>query len=599
MPHAPDVATRSARMMMADAVHSVTKAHTGLTRHYLSSTAMMAIASLTMDSRGSIGTGLPSSAGVPIAGLVTGGLAIPVLLRLGGEGWPITKALEEIGQQEKRADRHWLRRLPGAAHGAEADHDACLKVEASDALRRAMDHYQAMAGIGAEVKAAEAAPLVTCEEALNHIKAVARFIRHGDKVRNYLLPVLDLLVFYTEEYQELAKVWAVWEASLQAALQAWFESHAEHSCAPGGGARDVCYAPLGGMRNNRMLYTVPAKRHADVRTPIPPAFAPVPAAAAPPGAVEIDTLLAGMRQARARLLADMQQSDSVAWNYGAERPAAIRVADSTPAAMHMHKIRLDAMLDAVWKQVDRPGYFAHGAHRAGHWFSRHSTSEKANAVIGELSAVGSVFLPATQGANALTDTGRHAISGTASGAARVREQMDQNLLRGAGGVPIRSGLVDHTLIEAPATEEIHTAAAGLQNMLPKLMLHFGRAAAALAALGDAPPVVKSCNDAMALCTKAAEIVSQMEKASRYAGPCLGMVDVLAAQCHDWTRKESAMWRHMEMRVGEWLRDDEVHQTCRHDSKKCYGAKHRRSGANLLGRGGTWAPITNDPHNPLT
>jgi hypothetical protein len=196
MSHAPEVATRSAKMMMGDAFHTVSKAHTGLTKHYLSNTVTTGLATWSTENQISFGTGVAITAGVAIAGIATGGLAIALLIGLATASWAITKSIEEIGQNQKRASRNWLKRLPSASSAANASHGAFLTVEAGDALRRAVDHYRIMSAIGKEVKAAKAADFVTCEEALNHIKAVARYIHHSDKVRNYTLPTLDLLIFY-------------------------------------------------------------------------------------------------------------------------------------------------------------------------------------------------------------------------------------------------------------------------------------------------------------------------------------------------------------------------------------------------------------------
>ncbi|WP_047848938.1 hypothetical protein [Caballeronia mineralivorans] len=599
MSHTPEVATRSAKMMMGDAFHTVSKAHTGLTKHYLSNKVRTGLAMWSTQNKVSFVTGVSITAGVAIAGIATGGLAIPLLIGLATASWAISKGIEEIGQNQKRANRNWLKRLPSASNAASASHGTFLMVEAGDALRRAVDHYRMMSDIGREVKAAEAADFVTCEEALNHIKAVARFIHHGDKVRNYTLPALDLLIFYLEKYQELATVWATWEGNFKAALQTWFEAHGAHSCCPGGATEDVCYAPFNGLRLNRLTHTLPAKRHPDATIAIPATFPSTDAAAAgSPDAVDIAELLKGMIAAREKIVAGMHQSDAATWNYSAERPATARVSANAPAGDHMHKRRLDAMLDAVWKQVDRPGYFRRGARRVEHWYSRHTTSEKVGAVVSELASVGSIFLPFMGDASALTKLGKNAVSLSATVAVLAGDKVGLNLLKGVDGIAIKSSLLSHALVEAHATEEIRAAGAGVEKMLPKLMLHFGKAAEALKALGTAPPTINSCNDAMALCTKAAEIMSQMEKVSRYAGPCVGMVDVLSAQCFDWTSKEDDRWRDMEARVGEWVRDDEVHQACRHGGKKCYGAKHHRSGTHF-GRGGTWSLLTNDPHNPIT
>jgi hypothetical protein len=599
MAHSTEVAKRSARMMMHDAFESVAKAHTGLTKHYLSNQATTFLATFSTESKVSVGTGVAITVGVTIAGIATGGLAIPVLIGIAAVTYALKNVIELIGADYRRANRNWLKRYNSAAQASDASAGTFLTVEASDSLRRAVDHFGIMKTISKEVKDAAVPEFVNCEEAINYVKALARFIHHSDKVRNYTLPVLDLLIFYLDSYKTLTENWAVLEKRHSETLQTWFERHGQSSCCPGGGSKDVCYAPFNGLVLHRNSAAMPAKRHAEATSGMPASFEPVSEAPGSPGAVKIGDLLDGMKAAREKIVAGMHMSDNASWNYSAERPVMTRVRAGAPVADHMHRRRLDALIEAVWRQVDRPGYFARAARRASHWYTRNTGSEKAGAIFGEMLAVGTIFLPFIGDANALTRLGQSAISASASTAVLAGDKIGLNLLKGADGVAIRSSLLDHALVESHATNEIREVGAGVQKLLPKLMLHFGKAAAALKALDESPQVIKSCNDAMALSTKIAEIVAQMEKVSRYAGPCVGIVDVLCKQCYDWTTRESDLWKDMENSVSEWVRDNDGHQNCRHAGMKCYGAKHHLSGTNLLGRGGTWTHLTNDPHNPIT
>lgn len=104
---------------------------------------------------------------------------------------------------------------------------------------------------------------------------------------------------------------------------------------------------------------------------------------------------------------------------------------------------------------------------------------------------------------------------------------------------------------------------------------------------------------MTLSTKVAETASQMEKVSRYAGSCVGIVNVLCSYCYAWSSKEWAIWMEMEASVAQWVNDDVVHEHCRIGGTNCYGTKHHLRETNFPGRGETWVHLTNDPHNPLT
>jgi hypothetical protein len=595
MPYMPDAAKRSARMMMQDAAESVLREHTGLTKHYLSNKAKTFLAKWSTESKVSIGTGVAVAVSVTIAGAVTGGIAIPVLIALAASTYALKNAIELIGGDYRRANRNWLQRFPSAKPKEEAEMGVFLTVEASDSLRRAVDHFRMMKTIGQEMKDAAKPDFVSCEDAINYAKAVSRFIHHGDKVRNYTLPVLDLLIFYLDQYAKISERWTEVDSRITESLQRWFEQHGNARCCAGGD-KDVCYAtsfadPL----------ALPFKRHAEATEPLTECAGAMGPAPELPGAVKVSEVLERMRAAREKIVASMHATANASWNYSAERPVVMtRVRAGGAVADVMHRRRLETLLDAVWRQVDRPGYFVRAARRAEHWYTRTTRSEKIGAVISELLALGTIFVPFVGEANELTKLGQSAVSSSITSGVLVGDKVGINLLKGVDGPAVRSRLLDHVRVSASVTRQIGTEeGAGVEKLMSKLMLHFRKAAEALDALEKSPPVIESCNDAMALSTKVAEIVSQMEKVSRYAGPCVGIVDVLCSHCHKWTTEEMDLWWEMETTIAEWLRDDSAHEHCRIANTKCYGAKHHRSGTNFLGRGGTWVHITNDPHNPIS
>ena len=154
MPYLPSAANRSARMMMLDAFESVSKEHTGLTKHFLSNKAKTFLAKWSTESKVSIGTGVAVAVSVTIAGAVTGGIAIPVLIALAASTYALRNAIELIGADHRRANRNWLQRFPGAKPKQESEMGVFLTVEASDSLRRAVDHFRMMKTIGQEMELA-------------------------------------------------------------------------------------------------------------------------------------------------------------------------------------------------------------------------------------------------------------------------------------------------------------------------------------------------------------------------------------------------------------------------------------------------------------
>ncbi len=333
-------AKKCAQMTMVDAFEIVKTGHTGSKVNFLKNAAVISVHTLSTTDKASIGIGLTISAGVVIAGLATGGLAIPVLIGLGASSWAINKAIIAIGADLSRNNRNWLQRFPNAKSSAAKETATFLNCEAGDAIRRAIDHYRMMTNeiIPKELKPQDQSQYDTCEDAINHVKAVARFIHHGDKVRNYTLPVLDMLIFYLEQYDELAKAWIPWESAFRTAMIKWFSGHSAKSCAATN--NDVCYAPNGNVG------TFPWQPHTSGKSNwLLPVDDDVPA---PPGAIEIRELIAAMKKAREKVISGMHVSSTTTWNYSAERPATFRVLRGANDAHPEQKLRLDAKTDSVW-----------------------------------------------------------------------------------------------------------------------------------------------------------------------------------------------------------------------------------------------------------
>ncbi|WP_347557935.1 hypothetical protein [Robbsia sp. KACC 23696] len=596
MPFSSEVAERSARAIMLDAFEMVKKAHTGSIKNFLYNKGTVAIETMTRTGAASIAVTVLVSVGVGAAAAVTGGLAIPILLAIGAASYGLKTAIEKIGQDYGRDNRRWLQNYTAAEAAKGRELGAYLTVEASDSLRRAIDHYRMMDGISKDLQRTAVESFQNCEEAINYAKAMARYVHHADKVRNYTLPVLDLLIFYLDQYSKLATNWAAAEAPMAAALRQWFKSHPESICCPARKDDDVCYAPFTGL-TLKSTATNLMKRYRTVTTPLSAVLEPVIHAPGLPNAVKIDELLEAMQSARQDLVGEMAPSSDSTWNYSADLGQTRQRANAAASVDASVQQRLTAMLNAVWKQVDRPGYFNRARRRMAHWNTRNTSAQKATAVAAELVSMGSIFSAYIGDISAVSKLGQSALKGTAS-AAGVGSTIGLNVLRGADGVAIQSSLLSHKLVEAHAAEQIREAGASAVDLLPKLMLHFTKAAEAIKALGDTTAIA-SCTEALAMSVKIAEIVRQMEKVSIYAGPCLGIVDVLAHRCAHWSMQQPGLWADMEASVGAWLNLAEGHETCREQGCHCYGAQHGKVGANLIGRGGAWRRVSDRPHNPIT
>lgn len=101
-------AQKSAQILMVDAFDIVETGHHKSIKNFFKHTASQGVRTMSTADAVSTGTGLAITGAVLIAGLATGGLAIPILIGLGAGAWALKKAISEIGSDINRQNRNWL-----------------------------------------------------------------------------------------------------------------------------------------------------------------------------------------------------------------------------------------------------------------------------------------------------------------------------------------------------------------------------------------------------------------------------------------------------------------------------------------------------------
>src|SRR5262249_38297425 len=127
--------------------------------------------------------------------------------------------------------------------------------------------------------------------------------------------------------------------------------------------------------------------------------------------------------------------------------------------------RIQAMVDAVWRQVDRPNYYNRAVRRMEHWYTRNNKTEKVAAVFGTVTDIGSIFLPFMKGATVLNEIARSAVSTTTSATNALVNIVGMGQLKAEGRYPTSSKLLNRTLIEEKAKSDIRGSGATIQAVM--------------------------------------------------------------------------------------------------------------------------------------
>lgn len=586
-----------AQMLMQDAIEAAAGGREGLAaaKQMLTQTIQGGPQSMSVTAdRVAMGVGIGISAAVGIAGIVvTGGLAIPLLIGLGAGAYALKTLIKEIGYDLGRQNRNWLQNFPSSFEASSREQASFLTCEAGDAMRRAVDHYRMMKNsiIPDLQKYENVNEYQTCEDAINHVKAVARFVHHGDKVRNYILPCIDTNLFFLKQYKKMNETWKTYEPGFRRGLEMWFMEHPSGACSAN--ASDLCYAP---RTPTGALPMRPKDRSKSAWTL--PLGAPAPES----GAIDIDKLIEAMEKGRLAIVGGMHvlSDNGTSYNSQAERGTITRVRAGSPSEAHMAHKRALEMIDAVWKQVDRPNYFNRTTRRMGHWYTRNNKTEKLGAVVSTITDVGSLFMPFLGGATEISAYAKDAIKGgVAAGTAALG--LGMGALQAEGRPLMSTALLNQTYIMDKAKEDVRGTGAAVAKLMPDLLKSFSTAAEAVKALQTAGSVnITSCKKAFGLSAQVAELIHEMNKVGLNLMACIGLTDYIAAAVVEWAEAENAIWLSMETEVKAWIATGD-HATCRNGNTVCYGSKHHQQGGGLFSRSAvTWHELsTSTPHKALT
>jgi hypothetical protein len=333
-----------------------------------------------------IGVGVGSAVAVSI---LSAGIAPAAIAGIAGGTYVVKKLVKEVGSERGRLNRNWLHNYREAVSHDASNYANTLVLEAKDAIRRAIDHFNITRSIlHDELKPLDGKEIETCNDAINKAKAAARFIHHSDKTRNYLLPCMDLSIFLLLQYKELTTNWNRYNGHLEESLEAYFEHHARvrsAGCTQGG----KCYL-------SHSELAPPLRPHYNDGFAGPSFVAPKAADSADAGGGSIDimtlinTLATGSVRNIEQAMTRNGQAPKASWNFHSPVPQIHR----HHLEGHAHRLIHDA-----YSHVDRPGYFAQVGRKAGHAVSRRTRGEIAIDVLGELVAAGSsanAFIPSME-----------------------------------------------------------------------------------------------------------------------------------------------------------------------------------------------------------
>ncbi len=586
-----------AQMLFTDAIDVAAGGREGLAlaKQMISNASGGTHPGMSNANRAATGVGIAVAAAVGIAGIViTGGLALPVLIGIGAGAYALKAMIKEIGTDMSRQNRNWLARYNGASMADSREQATLLACEAGDALRRAVDHYRIMKNtiIPLELKKYEDInEYKTCEDAINHVKAVARFIHHGDKVRNYVLPCIDACIFYLKQYKEMNETWKGFEPGFKRGLELWFMEHPSGACSAN--EADVCYAP----RSPTGALPMRPKDRAKSGWTLP-IGAPTPET----GAIEIQELIDAKEFGKAKIYQGMHilSGGTASYNSSSETPSMTRTRAGSPASDFMARARTQMLVDAVWTQVDRPNYFNRTTRRISHWYTRNNKTEKAAAVFATVSEIGSLFLPFLKGVDTISHFAKEAInSGISAGVAGINAGL--GALKSEGRPPMSTAMLNQTYAQEKAKADIRGTGAAIEKLMPELLKHFSIAAQATKDLQTVGSVsINSCNKAFGLSAQVAEVIHEMNKVALYLMPCIGMTDYVAAGAYQWSLDEDEIWLAMEKDVSAWVKSGE-HANCREANAVCYGPKCHQTGGGLFSRSAVvWHVLSeSSPHKALT
>jgi hypothetical protein len=566
-----------AATLMTHAYHRVSLGHKNKLGRFMSHKAGEAWRTSTKGDVAATSIGLGVGAGIFItASVLTGGLLPGVIAGIAGGSYLVKKAVKTISFDYGRLNRNWLHNYQRASSMDAQNYADGLGIEARDAIRRAIDHYNITRDvIQKELKPIYDKDFHTCNDAINRAKATARFIHHSDKTRNYLLPCIDLSILLLLQYKELSDKWNRVQAQFDANLEAWFEYH--DSTLIGHCNRDnkeLCY----GSTSSGSI--TPRRPHSSS------SGAPSGGGSGRIGAVNLEGNSIDILDMVNALAEGSVKSIQNAMTRNGIKPAATRNFHSVMPEMSPHEAlaagrgnekRFKQLIDDAYAAADRPGYLGQIRRRMGHSISRRTKGEIALDLFSEVVDLGSVatpFIPNLPVGEILKTTvnGGSLIRGGITGTTSLG-----SILGGVASfksneqAAIKSGLIDWGLVESTTSDTVIAAGVKIENLITKAGTHFHEAIEACRAIESvAGKQIGTCREAWEFGKAMAEVVHHMRKMEKYLMTSLSLIAFLGDETVKWSSYEATLWREMEDAVADWMSEPGVHRTCREAGSHCYG-----------------------------
>jgi hypothetical protein len=141
-----------------------------------------------------------------------------------------------------------------------------------------------------------------------------------------------------------------------------------------------------------------------------------------------------------------------------------------------------------------------------------------------------------------------------------------------GQPSFRSAAFNLAKAQETARKELTGAGAVAERYLPKVFTHFKNG---LKALQEIEKVhgrqIASCDQALDLSKKAAELLHEMTKVHLYLMPVIAMLDVMSTTTIAWGREERGLWQALERDALWFVRGS--HRNCfMAKPSHCYGEK---------------------------
>jgi hypothetical protein len=534
--------------------------------------------------------GIAVASGAVALGLAIGTAGVGAAVLVGiAAGFFAIKKLWEIGravrQNANRRNKDWLARVDQLGQKTERDKAESLAADASDAIRRATDHFRKARDRIVEMKrmadAMAADPsgtqLGSCDEAVNLAIAKTRVIHETRKTENYLLPCLDLAIYCMRTHYDLAQAW---NTELPQYLGALENTMGE----PGHACAELCYGSTSPgayvPRSRPSPFGPVVAGHADLEVP--------KAAVGDHPADEAFGVLTGLRQIFEECLTD----ETV---HRPSRPVDQPLFPGTDQ-------RLRHLYDAVYRKVEVHGFFIRLGRSLKNHYTRTTRREKTVFAVSHVAEVLSVPVAAIGGTDVAV--GRAASAGLRYGFQGGRGVVTIGALaagdRDTGDVRHTRGRLDlhhHTDAELKAT------AADSAELTRKVATHLHQAMEAAKAVRDAMTAGRpgDCSAAYELAGVMAEFRYQMGKTALHLEKYAGHLMSLSAYTLALVNDERAIWSAGHHVVRGWVGAGE-HEVCHGHGQCCYGplTPGAPAGAAAATGGLRRQPVIifDRPHKPL-